>query len=309
MLDSGHDAADDRLDLLMAERGRLTGVAYRLLGSLADAEDVVQETYARWYGLTEAQRAAVDSPAAWLTTVASRLCLDQLRSARVRRERYVGEWIPEPVPGGAERFGGHAAPVVEHGDPAEKIGLDESVTMAFLVVLDAMTPAERVAFVLHDVFGYSFSEIADVVDRTPAACRQLASVARRRLREAAPGGPDPATATAEVVRDLRDAWERKDVAALVGLLDARVTSLADSGGMVPVFAHVAQGAEEVARGLLTVIEHNPDLRVAEEVVNGRPGLVGRVGGRVVSVVALDVVDGRVRTIWTVRNPDKLAVWA
>lgn len=227
----------------------------------------------------------------------------------MRRERYVGEWIPEPVPGGAERFGGHAAPVVEHGDPAEKIGLDESVTMAFLVVLDAMTPAERVAFVLHDVFGYSFSEIADVVDRTPAACRQLASVARRRLREAAPGGPDPATATAEVVRDLRDAWERKDVAALVGLLDARVTSLADSGGKVPVFAHVAQGAEEVARGLLTVIEHNPDLRVAEEVVNGRPGLVGRVGGRVVSVVALDVVDGRVRTIWTVRNPDKLAVWA
>src|SRR5690348_14255765 len=128
--------ADPGLAAIMSERRQLTNVAYRLLGSLAEAEDAVQETYARWYALTPDQRAAVASPGAWLTTVASRICLDQLRSARARRERYVGEWIPEPLP-------------EPSADPADRITLDESVSMAFLVVLESMTPAERVAFILH----------------------------------------------------------------------------------------------------------------------------------------------------------------
>jgi RNA polymerase sigma-70 factor (ECF subfamily) len=161
----------------MSERRHLINLAYRLLGSLADAEDVVQEAYARWYAMTPRQRAAIESPGGWLTTVASRVCLDLLGSARARRERYVGEWIPEPLPEPAEWPGGR--PGGSTADPADRVTLDESVSMAFLVVLESMTPAERVAFVLHDVFRYSFAEVAEITGRTPAACRQLASSARR----------------------------------------------------------------------------------------------------------------------------------
>ena len=164
----------------MSERRQLINLTYRLLGSLAEAEDAVQETYARWYAMSGQQQDAIESPGAWLTTVASRICLNLLGSARARRETYVGEWIPEPLPDRTEwitgRPGGTAA------DPADRVTLDESVSMAFLVVLESMTPAERVALILHDVFGYSFAEVAEIVGRTPAACRQLASSARRRIR-------------------------------------------------------------------------------------------------------------------------------
>ena len=164
----------------MSERRQLINLAYRLLGSLAEAEDAVQESYARWYAMTRQEQDAIESPGAWLTTVASRICLTVLGSARARRERYVGEWIPEPVPEAAEWISGR--PGGTAGDPADRVTLDESVSMAFLVVLESMTPAERVAFILHDVFRYSFAEVAEIVGRTPAACRQLASSARRRIR-------------------------------------------------------------------------------------------------------------------------------
>src|SRR3954470_19907449 len=166
-------------DAVMSERRQLINVAYRLLGSLAEAEDVVQETYARWYALSAPQREAIESPGAWLTTVASRICLNLLTSARARRERYVGQWLPEPLPDSREWLDARAAggPV----DPADRVTLDESVNMAFLVLLESMTPAERVTFILHDVFRYSFPEVAEIGGRPPAACRQLASSARRRL--------------------------------------------------------------------------------------------------------------------------------
>jgi len=180
------DAADGRpeagVDAVMSERRQLIALAYRLLGSLAEAEDAVQETYARWYAMPQPQRDAVENPGAWLTTVASRICLDLLGSARARRESYVGEWIPEPLPEHSEWITGWSGTTVD--DPADRVTLDESVNMAFLVVLESMTPAERVAFILHDVFRYSFPEVAEIVGRTPAACRQLASSARRRIREA-----------------------------------------------------------------------------------------------------------------------------
>src|SRR6201996_9123227 len=165
------------MSAVMAERRRLINLAYRLLGSLAEAEDAVQETYARWYAMSAEQQAAIGSPGAWLTTVPSRICLDLLGSARARRERYVGEWLPEPLPEPAEPLDLPAT-----ADPADRVTLDESVTMAFLIVLDTMTPAERVTFVLHDVFRYPFTEVAEIVGRTPAACRQLASSAPRRVR-------------------------------------------------------------------------------------------------------------------------------
>ena len=186
------------------ERTQLINVAYRLLGSVVEAEDAVQETYARWHAMTREQQQAIETPAAWLTKVASRICLDMLGSARVRRERYVGEWLPEPLPEPAEWVGERRD--TSTVDPADRITLDESINMALLVVLDAMTPAERVAFILHDVFRYSFSEVAEIVGRTPAACRQLASTARRRTREAR--APAAATARqARIVRDFKRAWE------------------------------------------------------------------------------------------------------
>jgi RNA polymerase sigma factor (sigma-70 family) len=159
----GGGQLDPGLDAIMSERRQLINLTYRLLGSLAEAEDAVQETYARWYALSRQQQDAIESPGAWLTTVASRICLNLLGSARARRETYVGEWIPEPLPGRTGQLSGQPGAAA---DPADRVTLDESVGMAFLVVLESMTPAERVVFVLHDVFRYPFAEVAEIVGRT-----------------------------------------------------------------------------------------------------------------------------------------------
>src|ERR1700716_2700820 len=203
----GPGRPDPGLDAIMSERRQLINLTYRLLGSLAEAEDAVQETYARWYALSRPQQDAIEPPGAWLTTVASRICLNLLGSARARRETYVGEWIPEPLPEPAEWISGWPGGPVA---PADRVTLDESVSMAFLVVLESMTPAERVAFILHDVFRYPFAEIAEIVGRTPAACRQLASSARRRIRASQPPAA-PAARQAGLVRDFKQAWEAKDI--------------------------------------------------------------------------------------------------
>jgi RNA polymerase sigma-70 factor, ECF subfamily len=280
------------------ERRQLTNLAYRMLGSLADAEDAVQETYARWYALSPERQAAVESPAAWLTRVASRICLDHLGSARARRERYVGEWIPEPLP---EHAGGVPA------DPAERITLDESVNMAFLVVLESMTPAERVAFILHDVFRYRFAEVADIVGRTPAACRQLASSARRRM--AASRAPvTPVARQARIVRDFKRAWEAKDIDALIGLLDPGATAVTDGGGRAPALLEPLQGGEVIAHTWVGLARRAAGFRLVERSVNGRPGLVVEQGGTVVTVYSFEIVDDRIRHIWAIRNPDKLLPW-
>jgi RNA polymerase sigma factor (sigma-70 family) len=279
---------------VLGERRQLIGLAYRLLGSLTDAEDVVQEAYGRWYALPEPRRETIERPGAWLTTVASRLCLDLLGSARARRERYVGEWIPEPLPADAV------------ADPADHVTLDESVTMAFLVVCESMTPAERVAFVLHDVFGYPFAEVAGVLGRTAAACRQLATSARRRVRAAAP--PTAPAGRAEVVRAFKQAWEAKDIAGLVGLLDPAATAVADGGGLATTVLRPVSGGERVARYTVDLTERIAALRLVERTVNGRPGLVAERDGVVVTVMAFDVAGGVIRRIWAVRNPEKLRPW-
>ncbi|WP_410640396.1 RNA polymerase sigma factor SigJ [Amycolatopsis sp. lyj-346] len=281
---------------LLHERRQLTGLAYRLLGSLSDAEDVVQEAYGRWYALTGPQRDAIASPGAWLTTVASRICLDQLGSARVRRERYVGEWIPEPLPG-------------ETGwstDPADRVTLDESITMAFLVVLESMTPAERVAFVLHDVFGYPFAEVGAVLGRSSAACRQLAGSARRRVR--AVRAPAPARGSAEVVRAFKLAREAGDVQGLVGILDPGATVVADGGGLARALRHPIEGAERVARYAVDLTGRIPALAIEETTVNGQPGLAAWRDGAIVAVMAFEVAGASIRRIWAVRNPEKLRRW-
>ncbi|WP_116951621.1 RNA polymerase sigma factor SigJ [Jiangella endophytica] len=299
---------DPGLTAIMSERRQLINLAYRLLGSLADAEDVVQETYTRWYAMPSEQREAIESPAAWLTTVAGRICLDLLRSARSRRERYVGEWIPEPVPDRTEWIS--APPAATTTDPADRVTLDESISMAFLVVLESMTPAERVAFVLHDVFRYSFAEVAQVVGRTPAACRQLASSARRRLRAAqVPAAPAPSAARrADLVREFKQAWAAKDIQALVGLLDPHATAVADGGGLATAHLEPLEGSEPIARVLVEIAANVPDLTFLERTVNGQPGLVLQQDGVTETVLAFDVAGDRITRVWAVRNPEKLRPW-
>ena len=301
----GGGGPDPGLSAVMSERRQLINLAYRLLGSLAEAEDAVQETYSRWYAMTREQQDAIESPAAWLTKVASRICLDVLGSARARRERYVGEWIPEPVPDRTEWPGGSTA---DPADPADRVTLDESVSMAFLVVLDSMTPAERVAFILHDVFGFPFAEVARIVGRTPAACRQLASSARRRSR-AAQAPPAPAARQAAIVRDFKRAWEAKDIAALIGLLDPGATVTADGGGLVTAALRPIEGAEQIARYLIELAGRAPaGVSFLERTVNGQPGLIAQQDGLTVTVFAFDVAGDQIKRIWAVRNPDKLRPW-
>src|SRR5215468_4444071 len=270
------------LDAIMGERRQLINLAYRLLGSLAEAEDAVQEAYARWYAMTAPQRDAIASPGAWLTTVASRICLDLLGSARARRERYVGAWIPEPLPDPAEWAAGRPGAA----------GAD---------------PADRVALILHDVFGYPFAEVAQIVGRTPAACRQLASSARRRVRAArAPAAP--AARQAGLVRAFKQAWEAQDIGALISLLDPDATATGDGGGLVPAAPSPIAGAAQIARACLDVAGLAPDLTLLERSVNGQPGLVAQLDGVTVTVFAFEVAGDRIKHIWAIRNPDKLRPW-
>ncbi len=302
----GHGRPDPGLNAIMSERRQLINLAYRLLGSLAEAEDAVQETYARWYAMSRQQQEAIQSPGGWLTTVASRICLDLLGSARVRRERYVGEWIPEPLPEPAEWITGQ--PGGTTADPADRVTLDESVSMAFLVVLESMTPAERVALILHDVFGYPFAEVAEVTGRTPATCRQLASSARRRVRASqAPAGP--AAQQAGVVRAFKQAWEAKDIDALIGLLDPDATAIADGGGLATTFLRPIEGGEQIARAWVEIANRTPsNMTFLERTVNGQPGLVAQQDGVTVTVFAFEVAGDRIKHIWAVRNPEKLRPW-
>jgi len=298
----GPGTQDPGLSAVMGERRQLINLAYRLLGSLADAEDAVQDTYARWYAQSPEQRDAIQNPAAWLTTVASRICLDLLGSARARRERYVGQWIPEPLPGPAAWASTRPA-----ADPADRVTLDESVSMAFLVVLESMTPAERVALILHDVFRYSFAEVAEIVGRTPAACRQLASHARRRVQESqAPSAPRAQRAS--LLRDFKRAWEAKDINAIVGLLDPNATVIADGGGVVAAALSPIQGATQIAAYLAELFQRAPGLTLLERTVNGQPGLVGEYQGSIAAVFAFDFADHQITHIWAVRNPNKLRPW-
>jgi RNA polymerase sigma factor (sigma-70 family) len=302
----GHGRPAPGLGAVMSERRQLINLAYRLLGSLAEAEDAVQETYARWYALSRQQQEAIESPGAWLSKAASRICLNLLSSARARRERYVGEWIPEPLPEPMEWITGRSGDMT--ADPADRVTLDESINMAFLVVLESMTPAERVAFILHDVFRYPFAEVAEIVGRTPAACRQLASSARRRIRTSqAPA--TPAARQAAIVRAFKAAWEAKDIDALISLLDPDATAIADGGGLAITFLRPIEGGEQIARGWVEIANRAPsDMTFLERTVNGQPGLVAQQDGVTVTVFAFDVADDRIKHIWVVRNPEKLRRW-
>jgi RNA polymerase sigma-70 factor (ECF subfamily) len=304
--ETGQGRPDPGLDVITSERRRLINLAYRFLGSLAEAEDAVQETYTRWYAMSRQQQNAIESPAGWLTTVASRICLNLLSSARARRETYVGEWIPEPLPERTEWISGRPGGTTV--DPADRVTLDESVDLAFLVVLESMTPAERVAFILHDVFCHSFAEVAEIVGRTPAACRQLASSARRRIRASQPSATRSAR-RADVVRDFKQAWEARDIDTLIGLLDPDATAIADGGGLATTFLHPIEGGEQIAYAWVEIARRKPvNMTFLERTVNGQPGLVAQQDGVTVTVFAFEVAGDRIKHIWVVRNPEKLRRW-
>jgi RNA polymerase sigma-70 factor (ECF subfamily) len=285
---------------VLGERRYLVSLAFRMLGTVAEAEDAVQETYARWYRMSEAERDAIEVPRAWLTRVASRICLDMATSARARRERYVGPWLPEPVPRAA-------FPAATGEDPLERVTLDDSVSTALLVVLEAMTPAERVAFVLHDVFAVPFKEIAEAVGRTPAACRQLAASARARVRRS-PGREVTREDHDAVVRAFAAACAAGDLAALMAALDPDVVLRSDGGGKVTAARNPVLGADRVARFLLGAARNRPQVAIGEQETADGLGFAMWEEGRVIGVVTLAVRDGSVTEVRMMVNPDKLSLW-
>jgi RNA polymerase sigma-70 factor (ECF subfamily) len=278
----------------VAERPRLLGIAYRMTGSYADAEDVVQEAMLRVH---RAAPADIDSPAAYLTTVTTRLAIDHLRSARVRREAYVGPWLPEPI---AE----DPAP-----DAAARAVLDDTISIAFLLVLETLNPDERAVLVLHDVFAYTHSQIGEILERSEASCRQLLRRARQRLDDGRPRTDvDPARRD-EVVRRFVAACEGGDFDAFLATLVADVELVFDGGPKIRTAArHPIRGADRVARFLAYVMSRLPTTRRIEiTTLNGGPAVLvhAKPGGLIGAVFLEPANDDRAATIRWVRNPDKL----
>ncbi|MFG2490095.1 RNA polymerase sigma factor SigJ [Streptomyces caniferus] len=298
----------DRLARFEEQRGRLWAIAYRITGTVTDADDAVQETWLRWQALPD--EPPVASPRGFLTTVVSRICYDLLGSARARRETYVGPWLPEPLLDGA----GGPRPVAAAdpggpGGPEDRVTLDESVGMALLTVLERLTPAERTAFILHDVFAVPFPEVAEAVGRTPESVRQLASRARRRVRAEAPRRTVDRAEHRRTVEAFLSAVMGGDMAALLSVLDPEVVWRSDGGGRVSAARRPVLGREKVARyvrGLAIRGAQRDGLRVALAEVNGATGLVFvDPAGEQSGVFAFTVHDGRITEVDAVVNPDKL----
>lgn len=278
----------------MAERPRLLGIAYRMTGSHSDAEDVVQEAMLRAHraGLDE-----VESPAAYLTTITTRLAIDHLRSSRVRRETYVGPWLPEPI-------AADPAP-----DAAARAVLDDTISMAFLVALEMLSPDERAVLVLHDVFAYAHAEIAGMLERSEASCRQLLRRARRRLEDGRPRIVVDLRQRDELVRRFVAACDGGDLAAFLAMLTDDAVLVSDGGAHVKAARHPIRGADRVARFLAYVMSRAAvSRRVTPVTLNGGPAALVRNGdGGLVGALFLEPgAGGRAATIHWVRNPDKLA---
>ena len=279
-----------------AARPRLLRLAYSQLGDLGEAEDVVQEA---WLRLDRTGADRIEDLDAWLTTVVGRLALDALRSARARRERYVGPWLPEPVVT-------PVAAATPPPDPADRVTLDESVSYALLAVLEQLSPAERTAFVLHDVFDVPFAEVGEIVGRSPESARQLASRARRHVTAQRPRRPVEAAEHRRLVEAFARATADGDMAAMLEILDPDVTFTADGGGRVIAARKPLHGAGRVAKAWLAI--NSGTARAAPRGIvelNGRAGLVTAGASGEPSVLAFTVDDGRIVRIDVIRNPEKL----
>jgi RNA polymerase sigma-70 factor (ECF subfamily) len=282
-----------------ALRPTLFSLAYRMLGSVSEAEDVVQEAFLRQHRVLS-RGDEIDSPKAYLSAVVTRLSIDRLRSARVRREVYVGEWLPEPL-----ITDGDDEPLLDPADYAEQA---DSLSLAFLVLLEELTPVERAVFLLHDVFGYGYDEIANTLGKSEQNCRQLATRARRRIEEQKPRFEASREQKERLAARFFAAVQDGDVDALVEMLAADVAIYGDGGGVVPASPRPIFGRDRV--GALIVgwsrLLGELGITVQRHEVNGQPGaLVLDQDGRIVNVISLDIADGLVQTIRSVLNPDKL----
>ena len=288
---------EDTARLFEAHRGLLRSIAYRMLGSLADAEDIVQET---WLRLSRAGLAAVGNPRSWLVTVASRLCLDRLKSARAQREEYVGVWLPEPYP--AEDHGG-----------AKRGEIDESVSIALMLVLEKLSPQERAGFLLHEVFGFSFDEIARVLEKTPPACRKLVSRARARVRAGRPRFKASREDHETLLSRFLEACRAGEMAPLLELLHPAAEFHSDGGGKAITAPKVLDDPALIAKFFVRIArETRPSGGFRETKAaffNGAPGLLIYQGGRPITALALEIAEGKIIRIFAHRNPDKLRLFS
>jgi RNA polymerase sigma-70 factor (ECF subfamily) len=285
-------------------RRRLLGLAYRMLGSMADAEDAVQETYLRWHG---ADRGQVSEPRAFLMTTTTRICLDVLKSARARREEYVGPWLPEPVVDASALA------------PDRRTELAEDLSIALLLTLDRLSPLERAAFLLHDVFDFSFSEVATALERTEAACRQLATRARAHVRELRPrGAVAPSSRSGEIdpnharlLSAFAAATQSGDLNGLKQMLASDIRVVTDGGGKVRAALEVIEGADRVAQFLVETTRKRPgawwrdDFTMRFATVNGLPGVIVEAPEGAKQTAAFEIEGDVIRALYVVRNPEKL----
>jgi RNA polymerase sigma-70 factor (ECF subfamily) len=281
-----------KLSVFQQHRGPLFAVAYRMLGSVTDAEDVLQEAFIRW------QQAAgeVRSPRAFLVTIVTRLCINHLHSARVRREEYVGEWLPEPL---LSDF---------RNDPSQVLHVDESLSMAFLVLLERLTPVERAVFLLREIFEYEYAEIAGIVGQSEVNCRQILSRARQQLSKLRPRFRSSTAERTRLLERFLQATSSGDMDGLIELLAKEVVLLSDGGGKGLAVPNLILGADKVARGILgslqKLVPTNLLTRIA--LINDQPGFVSYLNGQPFSVVTLEVGDGLIRAIHVLTNPEKLS---
>jgi RNA polymerase sigma-70 factor (ECF subfamily) len=262
-----------------------------MLGSVMDAEDILQDAFLRWQNASDDD---IRSPRAYLTTITTRLCVDQLRLAHVQREEYVGAWLPEPLIQSSD------------SDPAHLIELNESISTAFLLLLESLSPLDRAVFLLHEVFSYTFAEIATIVDRTSADCRQIGHRARQRLMQGRPRF-EVETATVEaVVEQFLGACVGDDISGLMELLAPNVTVTNDSGGKVSAVRNTMHGSDTVARLFIGIFRRwSPPISFRIATANGQPALIGSLNDQLNSVTTFDVRDGKIHAIYQVLNPDKL----
>ena len=274
-------------------RSLLFSVAYRMLGSVADAEDMLQETFIRWQQTPDED---IRSPRAFLVTIISRLCINHLQSARVQREEYVGQWLPEPI-------------VTDPGsDPLGIIRVDESLSMAFLVLLERLTPVERAVFLLREVFEYEYSEIAAVLGQGETNCRQILRRARQHVSAMRPRFKVSPRKQSDLLERFLQATFSGDLDGLVALLSSDVVLHSDGGGKAIAVPNVIHGVDNVARGILGALRKllPKDLVRCISEINGAPGVVTYLNGKPFSVLTFDAVEGRIRAIYIVTNPEKLS---
>lgn len=290
---SSLDQPLDRLEAFHNHRGLLFSIAYRMLGSAADAEDILQETYIRWQ---QSHDFEIRSPKAFLVTIATRLCINHLQSARVKREEYFGSWLPEPVLTDFMDKSLFASPA------------DESLSVAFLMLLERLTPPERAIFILHEVFDYEYPQIAQILELSEANCRQVLHRARQHLKAGRPRFEAPRKKQEELIENFLQASAQGDMQGLLAMFSKDIVLYADGGGKATAVPNPIYGSDNVARFVLGGRKKFVPAEVVSRIaqVNGRPGIVTYLHGSPFAVISMEISEGVIRNIYIVRNPDKLA---